>query len=115
QIWITPDEDGAPPRYGQKTAVEIAARPDGLTALFGGETGLPIRQDAQVWLGKLPAGGSVAFEHEASRGAWIQMVRGSVTVLGESLQTGDGAAIDGAERFVIAAGEDAEFLLFSLR
>jgi redox-sensitive bicupin YhaK (pirin superfamily) len=113
QIWIMPDEDGAEPRYGEKTAEQIGARVGALTPLFDdGE----MRQDARVMLGKLNAGQKIGFTHDAARGIWIQVVRGGVNVMGETLAAGDGASIDDAAAIELAAGADgAEFLLFSLR
>jgi quercetin 2,3-dioxygenase len=122
QIWITPDEDGAEPRYGEKTAEQIDARMGALTPLLSGDVAadagaVPIRQDARVFLGKLAPAESVGFSHDPSRGAWVQVIRGAVTVLGETLRAGDGASIDDAAAlaFTAGAGEEAEFLLFSLR
>ena len=47
--------------------------------------------------------------------AWIQVIRGSLSVLGETLETADGLAIEDApEAFGIHAHANTEFLVFRL-
>ena len=46
---------------------------------------------------------------------WLQVIDGEVSVSGETLKTGDGAAIENAESLEIQSREDAQFLLFDLK
>ena len=48
------------------------------------------------------------------RHVWIQVARGSVTVNGELLEEGDGAALTGEVDVVLSAQGAAEVLLFDL-
>ena len=48
------------------------------------------------------------------RKAWIQLVRGTVSVNGQTLEAGDGLGLDTAGALSITAQEDAELLLFDL-
>jgi len=73
-----------------------------------------MHQDASVFASLLSSGRSVSHTLGAGRGAWIQIARGAVEVLGETLTAGDGASIEGETAIVISATEDAEFLLFDL-
>ena len=50
----------------------------------------------------------------AGRGAWLQIARGAVEVLGQKLEAGDGASIEDEAELLITATEEAEFLLFDL-
>ena len=49
-----------------------------------------------------------------ARHAWLQVVGGALTLNGQSLSAGDGAAVSEKRELVIEAGRDAEFLLFDL-
>ena len=53
---------------------------------------------------------------EPDRHAWVQVVRGEVTVNGHALSEGDGAAISGEGEVTVAARgpEGGELLLFDL-
>ena len=46
--------------------------------------------------------------------AWLQVLGGALTLNGQSLSAGDGAAVSEERELVIEAGRDAEFLLFDL-
>jgi redox-sensitive bicupin YhaK (pirin superfamily) len=55
---------------------------------------------------------SVTFEFRPNRYGWLQVARGSITVNGQELSAGDGAAIEAEERLTIAGTGEA--LLFDL-
>lgn len=65
----------------------------------------------------MSSGETVSHQLQADRRAWVQVARGAVTVNGEALQAGDGAAISGETKVEITAtgDADAEFILFDLR
>jgi redox-sensitive bicupin YhaK (pirin superfamily) len=116
QIWIFPDRRGHEPRYEDRT-YPIEARRDRLCPIAnsdGSDGALPIHQDASVHAAVLSAGRSVSHQLGAGRGAWLQVARGRVAVLGKELGAGDGAAIEGEAAIEITAHEEAEFLLFDL-
>lgn len=52
---------------------------------------------------------------EAGRGAWVQMVGGEIDVNGTTLRSGDGIAIEHADRVFLIATKNSEFLLFDLK
>jgi len=116
QIWILPERQGLPPAYEQANFSDAAKRntlapiaaPDGI----GGA--LPLYQDVHVFAALLDAGAAVAHPLGAGRGAWIQVVDGTVEVEGETLESGDGAAIEGVARLAITARQPAEVLLFDM-
>ena len=45
---------------------------------------------------------------------WIQLIRGELAVLGQTLLPGDGVAIEGEPAIRLLAGTSAEFLYFDL-
>jgi redox-sensitive bicupin YhaK (pirin superfamily) len=116
QIWIFPNRRGHEPRYEDRN-YPADARRDQLCPIAnpsGTDGALPMHQDASVFASLLSSGRSVSHTLGAGRGAWIQIARGAVEVLGEKLTAGDGASIEGETAIVISATEDAEFLLFDL-
>ena len=57
----------------------------------------------------------MALDLAAGRHAWLQIVRGGVSLNGQKLAAGDGAAISAESQLQIAAGDaEAEVLLFDL-
>lgn len=123
QIWLHPKEPGGEPRYMEKPLASIA-RPNELTLLYSGDgrdgsTG--IRQDAEIYFGQTDSGDPGADQtltvpaSDLMPHAWIQVISGDVSVLGESLSTADGLAIEDARgAFEITASTDSQFLLFRL-
>jgi len=118
QIWLLPKEEGGEPHYMEKPLSEMA-NPDGLTLLYSGDGrdgSTPIRQDAEIHFGQANAGKSISVPVSgAMPHAWIQVISGEVTVLGQTVETADGLAIEDApDGFAITASKDSQFLLFQL-
>ncbi len=119
QIWIIPERAGIEPGYEQQMfadsdkrgGLRLIVSPDGR----GGS--LRIHQDVALYASILGPGETVRHPLTVDRRAWVQVARGAVTVNGEALSAGDGAAITGEASVDISAtgAEDAEFLLFDLR
>ena len=118
QIWLHPKQPGGAPRYAEKP-LAAGAGDDSLTLLFsedGRDGSTPIRQDAQIYFGRAHPGSTLeAPASEAAPHAWLQVIEGEISTLGETLATGDGIAVeDLPDSFEITAGEDSKFLLFRL-
>ena len=75
---------------------------------------LLIHQDARVFLSDLEDGAVVGHTLGPERHAWLQVLRGAVTLDGHSLDTGDGAAVSDKTLLEIAASRPAEIMLFDL-
>ena len=122
QVWILPDEGGGEPRYAEKQ-LPTAAKPNSLTLVFAGkprDEAIPIRADADVYLGKLDAGHKLVHRTTPGRGVWIHVIEGGVTLganaAGEArLGPGDGAAVEDVSELAIESENGAELLLFDLR
>jgi redox-sensitive bicupin YhaK (pirin superfamily) len=114
QIWILPERHGIRPEYEQKEFPP--SERDGklrLVASHDGRDGsLTIHQDADLYTTTLRDGASVAFDFRPNRYGWLQVARGSVSLNGQSLNAGDGAAIEKETKVTIAG--DGEALLFDL-
>ncbi len=116
QIWIEPERQGLAPSYEQKSFPEQERRNSlRLVAAGDGRDGaLTIHQDTELYASLLDAGRHVVHPLRDGRGAWLQLVRGGLTLNGERLSTGDGAALAKVSQLEIEATEDSEFLLFDL-
>jgi len=116
QIWILPEKLGSEPGYEQKAFSEAERR--GVLKLVASPTGVDgsvtVHQDVRLYAALLSAGQSVALSLAAGRHAWVQLVRGAVTVNGVVLAAGDGAAISDESRLAIDATSETELLLFDL-
>jgi redox-sensitive bicupin YhaK (pirin superfamily) len=111
QIWILPERHGIKPGYEQKAFPS----PDGMLLVGsceGRDGSLTIHQDVDLYRATLRDDSSVTFEFRPNRYGWLQVARGSITVNGQELSAGDGAAIEAEERLTIAG--TAEALLFDL-
>ncbi len=116
QIWLFPNQLGVKPSYEQKAFAEVerlgrfrvVASPD------GADGSLTIQQDARVLLSTLPAGQSVTHELSPGRHAWLQVLRGQVSLNGTPLSTSDGAAVGEEQLLTVHADQPAEVVMFDL-
>jgi redox-sensitive bicupin YhaK (pirin superfamily) len=116
QIWIQPDQQNLQPGYEQKT-LDPAQQKNRLALIAapaGGEHAVRIHQDARIYVSELEAGKAVEYAAAAERGVWLQLIRGTISVAGNTLQAGDGAQFTDETSLHIEAAQDAEFLLFDL-
>jgi redox-sensitive bicupin YhaK (pirin superfamily) len=121
QIWIEPAAEDLPPSYQQvafapeekRGRLRLLAAPHG-TAVPPGAT--LIHQDARVFVTELGASQQVEHRLDAGRHAWAQVVRGAVSLNGQRLSQGDGAAVSDESSLVISgeAASGGEVLLFDL-
>jgi len=116
QIWIMPRAQSLPPSYEQKQ-VPPSGR-DGQLALIAASdvaaaTGaVTLHQDAHIYTATLAPGQAIEHMLEGGHKVWLQVTRGSVRVLGEELQTGDGAGVTDETVVQVAALTPASILLF---
>ena len=118
QIWVIPEKQGIEPGYEQKYFDPTEQQ--GQLRLVGSQDGrggsVTIHQDVSLYSGHLASGDEVTYTLEGDRQAWIHVVKGALTLNGESLSEGDGAAIADVDQFTIQSqAEDAELLLFDLK
>jgi len=116
QVWLLPDEKGAKPRYDtlniepqdKSGKLKLFLSPDGRN------DSMSTRANAFVYAATLT--GEQRIEHELGdrQKAWLQVARGSLKLNGESLNKGDGVAIEGGGTLSLSDGSNAEVLLFEL-
>lgn len=114
QIWLFPEREGITPSYEQKK-IDFGANAWRLAASRDARDGsLLIHQDAEIHLARLTAGKQLAYALRPGRSAWLQVLRGGVTLDGNELSAGDGVAVSDASAVALEAKSDAELLLFDL-
>lgn len=116
QIWILPERQGMEPSYDERTfpAEEKRDRLRLIGSRDGRDGSVVIHQDVALYASLLSEGKEVTHPIEGERYLWVQVMRGTITVNGEMLDTGDGAALVDEEQLVIHANREAEFLLFDM-
>ena len=119
QIWIEPRAEDLTPSYRQ-FAMEPAEKRGRLRLLVAPDAAdqdnvAPINQDACIYVTELGEDESVTHRLAAGRHAWVQVVRGGVTLNGVVLDEGDGAAVsDEGELALAGRNGTGEVLLFDL-
>lgn len=117
QIWVIPEEQGIEPSYEQKyfDPTEHQGHLRLVGSRDGREGSVTIHQDVSLYSGHLATGDEVAYTLKGDRQAWIQVVKGSLVLNGESLSGGDGAAIATVAQLNIQSqADDTELLLFDM-
>jgi redox-sensitive bicupin YhaK (pirin superfamily) len=80
----------------------------------GRDGSVVVHQNADLYAALLGAGDQVAHVTDRTRRGWVQLASGAVTVNGEQLAPGDGAAIAYEDNVTIRASADSELLLFDM-
>jgi redox-sensitive bicupin YhaK (pirin superfamily) len=117
QIWILPDAEGLPPRYGQVDFQEADVRDRWrlIASRDGAEGSALVHQDIRIHAARLSKGASLGRDLDPSRRHWLQVARGSLSANGLTLTAGDGLALSSENRLDLAAAEPSEVLFFDLR
>ena len=116
QIWIKPETEGLEPSYAHKAFPDESKR-NRLCLMVsrdGREESLTIPQDVSVYSTLMDGGETVVHALGAGRRAWIQVIKGEVSVSQNMLAAGDGAGISGLESLSLRATRSSELLLFDL-
>ena len=105
QIWILPAARDLPASYEQTRVPtdELRRRLRPIVAPDGRDGAVTIHQDATILATRLEPEERVEHDLAPGRHAWVQVTHGALTVGGETLQAGDGAASSDERRLTIAA------------
>ena len=116
QIWIQPDKKGVQPSYEQRhfTAEDKRGRLRLVASNDGADGSVPIQADAKLYAGLFAGDESAELALAPGRLAYVHLVRGSLTVNGQTLSTGDAAQLSQTAELRLEAGVDAEVLVFDL-
>jgi redox-sensitive bicupin YhaK (pirin superfamily) len=116
QIWILPERKGLTPSYEQKAfpAGERRGQFRRVASQSGRDGSLRIQQDVEIFLSLIERGEQVTHQLPPGRYAWLQVLRGAVTVNEQTLEGGDGAAIRDENALVVESSASSEVMLFDL-
>ncbi len=119
QIWIVPNRQNIAPDYQQKkfdpkvltNQLIPVVTPDGR------DGSIVINQDAEIYQTLLEEDKTVDFSVTPERKVWVQVALGAVSLAGQTLIAGDGAAIAGENKTFNIRGIDplSNILVFNLR
>lgn len=116
QIWVQPKTQGGKPGYEQKSFEQSLNSEKMVLVLSENarEGSLAINQDADLYISRLNASDDVEFKLRQGRGAWVQVVKGKLSVKGKEISTGDALNFQDSELLTFKALEQSEFMLFDL-
>lgn len=117
QLWFIPerpDTDFAyhelkPPAGERQGQFRLYVSPDGR-----GDS-IPINTNAFVYAGEFSPEDAPSHTLSESRGVWVQVVDGAVSVGGVTLQSGDGAGFTASNELSFSFNEETELLLIDVR
>jgi len=114
QIWIIPERRGLDPSYEQRLLSGVKGRLAAVATPDGRDGSVRIHQDASILAAHLDKGEATEYALRPGRHAWVQVVRGPVSVNGERLERGDGASVSDVSRLALEALEPSHVLVFDL-
>ncbi len=115
QIWIIPEKKGICPRY------QLTNLPSGLNewtllaSKSGKDNSIAIQQDVELYFVNLDSGKHVEKNIPSNRYAWLHVIDGKVKMNEDTLQTGDGVAIDPNTKVELTCLEPTRLLFFDLK
>lgn len=117
QIWIRPSERGLKPSYTEWHPDPAKEKDPKVLVISsdGREGSATIHQDADIYRVRLEKDASTEHEVRSGRGAWFQLINGTVNVNGTVLQPGDAVSTDDTGTLTLTASADAEGILFDLK
>jgi len=116
QIWIIPEREGLDPSY-EEIHVPDEDKRGGLRLIASGKGqhgALKIHQDVDLYATVLESGKHTRLDLRPGRHAWVQVVRGEVSLNGHALGAGDGSAVSEEAAIELAARSETEALVFDL-
>ena len=116
QIWIEPNVLEIEPSYEQKSIPAVDK--DGKLRIIASPTGndgaVKIHADASVYAGIFNGPQTATVQLNPKRKAYVHLIRGSLDVNGQVLDSGDALLFQEEDRLVISNGKNAEVLVFDL-
>ncbi len=116
QIWFLPAKQNIAPGYEQKSfGRNIKPGQMNLLVSQGARDGsLNINQDIDIYVARLGQNDNIVQPIKENRLSWLQVAKGSITLNGQTLRQGDGAALTGEKEIKLGNAKDAEIVLFDM-
>ena len=104
------------PSYAQKAFSDEEKR--GRFRLVASQSGrdgsVTLNQDVDMSVALLNKTESADYQIQSGRKVWVHVARGNVTLNGQPLQAGDGAAISDEQSLSFKHGDQAEVIVFDM-
>lgn len=118
QIWVFPEEKGIEPNYDQKF-FEASERQNKIQTVVSPidsiDSGVKIHQQSWFSLSDIETANDVTYTmHNKKNGLYLFVLEGKISVAEETLEKRDGIGLNGVDKIVIAATENAEILLMEV-
>lgn len=116
QIWIEPKFRGVKPGYEQKTIplIEKQGKLRLVASLTGENNSVKINADAKLYAGLFDGDQKATLNINPERKAYAHLIKGSLEVNGQELESGDAVMLAEENQVSISHGKDAEVLVFDL-
>ena len=116
QIWLLPAATGLKPGYEQKAfgADERRGRLRLVGAPDGADGAITLHADARLYAGLMNGDETASVQLAPGRLGYVFVARGELSVNGQALREGDGAALSGEPLVSLAQARDSEVLVFDL-
>jgi len=116
QIWIEPNVLDIEPSYEQQTvpASEKNGRLRLIASSSSGNGAVKIHADAKVYAGTFNGSQSASMALDPKRKAYAHLIRGTLTINGQTMTGGDAIFVEDESMLNISNGIDAEVLIFDL-
>ncbi|GHD68410.1 pirin family protein [Jeongeupia chitinilytica] len=116
QIWVMPDRKGVTPSYEEthfgdeekRGRLRLVASNDGANG------SVTINQDLRLYSGLFDGDETATLPLAADRRAYVHVARGNAEVNGIALEAGDALMLSDETSVTVAAGQQAEVLVFDL-
>ena len=116
QIWIEPNVLEIEPSYEQKTVPQtdkqgklcLVASPN------GNDGSVSLSADAKMYAGLFDGSQSAKMQLDPKRKGYVHLIKGSLTVNGQKLASGDALLMENESALEVRDGVDAEVLFFDL-
>lgn len=117
QIWIMTAKKNAEPRYDQRkfNTEERKNKWQQVVNPMSENEGLQIHQDAWIFLGDFEKGKTVRHAiKKTGNGIYLLVIKGNITVNGQTLNTRDAAGITETSEIEISMNEDSELMVLDV-
>lgn len=114
QIWILPREQDLTPGYDQRHFPDLDGKLRLVASPEGRDGSISLNADVDLYASRMSPGDQAELPIRRTRGVWVQVINGHISVDGAQLESGDGLALADVPNVHVTALERSEFLLFDM-
>ncbi|WP_152618861.1 pirin family protein [Parachlamydia acanthamoebae] len=114
QIWILPNQENIQPRYQQMPLPTSLNEWILIASENGQQNSIKIQQDVMLYTASLEIGKSFEKNIPDHRYGWIQVIEGELSLNADTIQSGDGVAINPDTNLILKAIKPSRILFFDM-